>query len=80
MLMGQVHGDAAMSGQGVIQETLALSQLPGFRSGGSVHLVVNNQVPFPGYVIVHKHMTADVRCRYRPLSGIDQMRVCMCSI
>jgi 2-oxoglutarate dehydrogenase complex dehydrogenase (E1) component-like enzyme len=64
MLMGQVHGDAAMSGQGVIQETLALSQLPGFRSGGSVHLVVNNQVPLPAQILctgVHAAIYNDFR-------------------
>lgn len=39
----QVHGDAAMAGQGVVPETLSLAGLPGFTVGGSLHLVVNNQ-------------------------------------
>ncbi len=41
-----IHGDAAFAGEGIVPETLTLAQLPAYRTGGTVHVIVNNQVGF----------------------------------
>src|SRR5690606_12171368 len=54
-----VHGDAEFAGQGVVAETLNLSQLRGYRTGGTIHVVVNNQV---GYTTAPDYARSTVYC------------------
>ncbi|XP_030282979.1 2-oxoadipate dehydrogenase complex component E1 [Sparus aurata] len=55
----QVHGDGSFTGQGIVPETLTLSNLPHYRVGGSIHLIVNNQV---GYTTPSERARSSLYC------------------
>ncbi|HYM82418.1 MAG TPA: 2-oxoglutarate dehydrogenase E1 component [Candidatus Limnocylindria bacterium] len=69
-----LHGDAGFSGEGIVPETLALAQLPSYQTGGTIHIVVNNQVGFttsPWHARVTRYCTEIARIIEAPVLHVN---------
>ena len=81
-----VHGDAAFAGQGIVHECFEMSELKGFRTGGTIHLIINNQIGFttsPAYARTSPYPSDGARGIQAPIfhvNGDDPVAVCQVAL